>query len=124
VILKITFNHMVKSSMKAQALHLDYVFRALSDSTRRSILRDVAKGEKTVGEIAQPYPVSLPAISKHLKVLEGAHLIRRQRRGSFQVVRINAAPMKEAEEWIAYYRHFWNNQLDALQDLLDREESH
>jgi DNA-binding transcriptional ArsR family regulator len=114
---------MVKASAKAQALRLDCVFHALSDATRRSILRNVAAGEKTVGQIAQPYPVSLAAISKHLKVLEGAGLIHREKKGSFQVVRINAAPMKEAERWLAYYEKFWNNQLDALQDLLEREKS-
>jgi len=114
---------MVKSPARVQAFRLDYVFHALSDATRRSILRDVATGEKTVGEIARPYPVSLAAISKHLKVLEGASLIHRERKGSFQMVRINAVPMKEAEQWLAYYEKFWNQQLDALQDLLKREES-
>jgi DNA-binding transcriptional ArsR family regulator len=113
---------MVKSTEKIQALRLNGVFHALSDSTRRSILRTVANGEKTVGQIAQPYPVSLAAISKHLKVLEGANLIQREKRGSFQIVRINAAPMKEAERWLAYYEKFWNQQLDALQHLVKREE--
>lgn len=115
---------MVKSSPKAKALRLDDVFHALADTTRRSILRDVATGEKTVGQIAKPFPVSLAAISKHLKVLEGARLIHRQKKGSFQMVRINAAPMKEAEQWLAYYEKFWNQQLDALADLMEREESH
>jgi DNA-binding transcriptional ArsR family regulator len=114
---------MVKSSGRAAALRLDSVFHALSDSTRRAILRDVAGAEKTVGKIAEPYPVSLAAISKHLKVLEGARLIRREKKGSFQMVRINAAPMKEAEQWLAYYEKFWNEQLDALQELLERAES-
>ncbi len=115
---------MVKSVSKAKAMRLDGVFHALSDTTRRSILRHVATGEKTVGQIARPFPVSLAAVSKHLKVLEGARLIRREKKGSFQMVRINAAPMKEAEQWLAYYQKFWNQQLDALQDLLEREESH
>lgn len=114
---------MVKSSVQGKALRLDGVFHALSDSTRRSILRDVAAGEKTVGQIARPYHISLAAISKHLKVLEGARLIHREKKGSFQMVRINATPMKEAGQWLAYYERFWNHQLDALQDLLEREES-
>ncbi len=114
---------MVKSRARAAAFRLDCVFHALSDATRRSILRDVATGEKTVGRIAEPYPVSLAAVSKHLKVLERAQLIHRKRKGSFQMVRINAAPMKEAERWLAYYEKFWNQQLDALQGLLEREES-
>ncbi|HEX4807654.1 MAG TPA: metalloregulator ArsR/SmtB family transcription factor [Bryobacteraceae bacterium] len=114
---------MVKSSAKARALRLDSVFHALSDTTRRSILRHVATGEKTVGQIAAPYPVSLAAVSKHLKVLEGAKLIHREKKGSFQMVRINAAPMREAEQWLAYYEKFWSEGLDALQNLLEREES-
>ncbi len=114
---------MVKSVARSQASRLDCVFHALSDATRRSILRDVATGEKTVGQIAQPYPVSLAAVSKHLKVLEAARLIHREKKGSFQLVRINAAPMKEAGRWLAYYEKFWNQQLDALEDLLEREES-
>jgi DNA-binding transcriptional ArsR family regulator len=107
----------------AEAARLDRVFRALADPTRRSILREVAARERTVGQIAKPYRVSLAAISKHLKVLEKARLITREKRGSFQIVRINAAPMKEAERWLAYYERFWNERLDALQDLLDREDS-
>jgi len=114
---------MVKSSAKAQALRLNSVFHALSDATRRSILRDVASGEKTVGQIALPYRVSLAAVSKHLKVLEKAQLIHRQKKGSFQIVRINAIPMKEAERWLHYYEKFWNEQLNSLQALFEREDS-
>jgi DNA-binding transcriptional ArsR family regulator len=114
---------MTNSSLKARALRLDAVFHALSDATRRSILRDVARGEKTVGQIAEPYPVSLAAVSKHLKVLEGAGLVHREREGSFQKIKLNAAPMKEAERWLAYYEKFWNEQLDSLESLLEQEKS-
>jgi DNA-binding transcriptional ArsR family regulator len=114
---------MVKSSSRTKALRLDSVFHALADSTRRSILRDVARGEKTVGQIAEPYPVSLAAVSKHLKVLEKARLIRRRKHGSFQMVEINAAPMREAGEWLAWYEKFWSDQLDALAGLLEREQT-
>jgi DNA-binding transcriptional ArsR family regulator len=116
---------MVKSAArrKTPPARLDAVFHALSDPTRRSILRGVAERPKTVGEIARPYRVSLAAVSKHLKVLERADLIRREKRGSFQIVRLNAAPMRAAEEWIRHYERFWSRQLDALQDLLDREDS-
>ncbi|MBE3603878.1 winged helix-turn-helix transcriptional regulator [bacterium] len=116
---------MVKSAArrKTPPARLDAVFHALADATRRSILRGVAERPKTVGEIARPYRVSLAAVSKHLKVLERADLIRREKRGSFQIVRLNAAPMRAAEEWIRRYERFWNRQLDALQDLLDREDS-
>jgi DNA-binding transcriptional ArsR family regulator len=108
---------MVKSLPNEQTARLDGVFHALSDPTRRAILRDVAPREKSVGEIAHPYRVSLAAISKHLKVLEKARLIHREKRGSFQFVRINAAPMKEAERWLSYYEKFWNQQLDALTEF-------
>jgi DNA-binding transcriptional ArsR family regulator len=76
--------------VESGAAQLDSIFHALSDATRRSILRDIAQKEKTVGEIAKPYPVSLAAVSKHLKVLEAAELIEREKRGSFQIVRLNA----------------------------------
>ncbi len=113
---------MVKSLHHDEASQLDAVFHALSDATRRAILRDVAAREKTVGEIAQPYRVSLAAVSKHLKVLEKARLINRQKRGSFQFVRVNAAPMKEAERWLSYYEKFWNQQLDALTQLFKEKK--
>jgi DNA-binding transcriptional ArsR family regulator len=110
-----TFNHMVNPS----AQRLDSVFHALSDSTRRAILRDVSKQEKTVGEIAKPYLMSLAAVSKHLKVLEAAELIARERRGSFQIVRLNAASLRPADDWLAYYEKFWSTQLDRLQSHLE-----
>jgi DNA-binding transcriptional ArsR family regulator len=108
--------------VKSEASRLDSIFHALSDSTRRSILRDVAKREKTVSQIAKPYKVSLAAVSKHLSVLRAAGLITREKRGSFQIVRLNARPMKDAERWLVYYERFWNRRLDALQDLLESEE--
>jgi DNA-binding transcriptional ArsR family regulator len=100
---------------------LNSIFHALSDSTRRSILTDIARKEKTVGEIAKPYRMSLAAVSKHLKVLESADLIAREKRGSFQIVRLNAAPLKSAEQWLAHYEKFWNRQFDALQKYIEGE---
>lgn len=107
--------------VKSNAARLDSVFHALSDNTRRSILRDVSRREKTVGELAKPYRISLAAVSKHLKVLESAELIARERRGNFQIVRLNAQNLKAAEEWLSYYENFWNRQLDALQNYLENE---
>ena len=101
---------------------LDLVFHALSDSTRRAILYDVSTSEKNVGDIARPYKMSLAAVSKHLKVLESAHLIKRQKRGSFQMVRLNAEGLKTAEEWILHYQQFWGSKLDALQNFLEKRE--
>src|ERR1700761_8224555 len=106
----------------AAAVRLDSIFHALSDSTRRSILRDIASREKTVTEIARPYAMSLAAVSKHLKVLESADLIARERRGSFQIVRLKPAALKPAEQWLAYYEKFWNTQLDALERHLQGEK--
>jgi DNA-binding transcriptional ArsR family regulator len=99
---------------------LDCVFHALSDSTRRSILRDVSGEEKTVSEIAVPYRMSLAAVSKHLKVLERAGLIRREKRGCFQFVRTNPKPMQEAERWLAWYERFWDDRLELLQKQISK----
>ena len=108
--------------VNSSTARLDSIFHALSDPTRRSILRAVASREKTVGEIAKPYRVSLAAVSKHLKVLESANLIHREKRGSFQVVRLNAQTLKTAEEWLSYYEKFWNQSLDALQTYFEGEK--
>lgn len=108
--------------VKSNAARLDSIFHALSDPTRRSILREVSKGERTVGQVAKPYQMSLAAVSKHLNVLEEAELIARERRGNFQIVRLNAKNLKPAEEWLAYYEDFWNRQLDALQKYLEGDE--
>ena len=108
--------------VKSNAVRLDSIFHALSDSTRRSILRDVSAKEKTVGEVAKPYAMSLAAVSKHLKVLEEAELIARERRGSFQIVRLNAKSLRPAEEWLAFYEKFWNEQIDVLQSYLESTE--
>jgi len=108
--------------VNSSTARLDSIFHALSDPTRRSILRAVASKEKTVGEIARPYRVSLAAVSKHLKVLESADLIHREKRGSFQIVRLNAQALKTAEEWLSYYEQFWNRRLDALQTYFEGEK--
>ncbi|HEY0759675.1 MAG TPA: metalloregulator ArsR/SmtB family transcription factor [Acidisarcina sp.] len=110
---------MVKQS---NAARLDSIFHALSDPTRRSILRGLASREKSVSEIAKPHPVSLAAVSKHLKVLEAAELIARERRGNFQIVRLKAANLRPAEQWLAYYDKFWNQQLDALQTYMEGDQ--
>ena len=107
--------------VKGNSARLDSIFHALSDPTRRSILRDVAKKDRTVGEVARPYRMSLAAVSKHLNVLESAELIARERRGSFQIVRLKAQNLRPAEEWLAWYEKFWNRQLDALQNYLEGE---
>jgi DNA-binding transcriptional ArsR family regulator len=98
---------------------LDSTFAALSDATRRGILARLAGGEASVTELAKPYDMSLPAVSKHLRVLESAGLVARSKDGRVHRCRLEAAPMKSAAEWIAHYRQFWEAQLDSLQCYLE-----
>ena len=113
---------MVKAVIRSQNARLDAIFHALSDSTRRAILRDLAGQEKNVGQIAEPHKMSLAAISKHLKVLDAAGLITREKRGSFQIVRINPGPMREAVRWMSFYDRFWNQRLDGIHSFLGGRE--
>ena len=98
---------------------LDSTFAALSDATRRGILARLATGEASVTELAEPYDMSLPAVSKHLRVLESAGLVARSKDGRVHRCRLEAAPMKSAADWIAHYRQFWEAQLDSLQRYLE-----
>lgn len=100
---------------------LNLIFQALGDPTRRSILNNVSKRERTVMELAEPFHLSLAAISKHLKVLERAKLIRREKRGSFSHVQLNAAALRNAQQWIDEYRQFWQMRLDSLKDCLEKD---
>jgi DNA-binding transcriptional ArsR family regulator len=97
---------------------LDATFGALSDATRRGILARLALGESSVSELAAPYEMSLPAVSKHLRVLEGAGLVVRHKDGRVHRCRLIAEPMKSAAEWIERYRMFWEEQFDALERYL------
>src|SRR5271163_809861 len=99
---------------------LNDTFAALADPTRRAILARLALGEKSVNELAKPFKMSLPAISKHLKVLEKAGLIQRSREAQWRPCKLRAAPMKRAADWIEQYRQFWEDSLDRLEDYLDR----
>jgi len=98
--------------------HLSTTFAALADPTRRAILERLAGGEKTVTELAEPFQMSLPAVSKHLKVLERAGLIERGREAQWRPCRLNAAPLKEVANWVEHYRHFWEESFDRLADYL------
>jgi DNA-binding transcriptional ArsR family regulator len=109
--------------VKSNAARLDSIFHALADPTRRRILRDVADGEKTVSEVARPFALTLAAVSKHLNVLEDAELIARKRRGSFQIVRLNAKKMRPATEWLAFYEKFWNERLDSMVKFLEEKDN-
>jgi DNA-binding transcriptional ArsR family regulator len=97
---------------------LDSTFAAISDPTRRAILARLALGDATVGELAEPFPISAPAISRHLKVLEEARLIARTRRGQQFVCRLNPDGLKSAQEWLDHYRAFWTGSFDRLESHL------
>jgi len=92
---------------------------ALADPTRRAILARLASGEASVTELAGPFDMSMPAISKHLKVLERARLITRAREAQWRPCTLNAAPLKEVAQWVEYYRQFWEQRLDRLGDYLN-----
>ncbi|OGC78709.1 MAG: transcriptional regulator [candidate division Zixibacteria bacterium RBG_16_50_21] len=97
---------------------LDATFSALSDPTRRAILRRLAKGESTVTQLAEPFDVSLPAISKHLRVLEGAGLLVQERQGRIRRCQLSVKPLHDAARWIDRYRRFWQESFDRLDDYL------
>lgn len=100
---------------------LDAVFHALGDATRRQMLRDLAEAERTVGELAAPFAMSLAAASKHVKALENAGLIHREVRGRTHLCRLNPGPLASASQWLRYYEAFWTVRLDVLEELLQAE---
>ncbi|MCU1421058.1 MAG: bacterial regulatory, arsR family protein [Microbacteriaceae bacterium] len=97
---------------------LSATFAALADPTRRAILARLAKGDATVSELAAPFAMSMPAVSRHLKVLEGAGLISRNREAQYRPSHLEAAPLKQATDWIHDYERFWATSFDALADHL------
>jgi DNA-binding transcriptional ArsR family regulator len=106
------------------AATLDRTFAALADPTRRAILARLAQGGATVNELAAPFAISLPAISRHLKVLEAAQLIAREREGQFQRCRLSPRGLRDATEWLEFYRNFWSQSLDRLEAHLKQETQH
>src|SRR5271166_2517149 len=108
--------------VELETSQLDSVFHALGDATRRRMLRELAGGERTVGQLAQPYAISLAAASKHIKVLESAGLIRRQVRGRTHICRLDPGPLASAQEWLSFYERFWTSRLDVLDRLLREED--
>lgn len=97
---------------------LSATFFALADPTRRAILTRLAAGEATVSELAEPFAMSLPAISKHLKVLEQAGLITKSRQAQWRPCRLNATPLKGVADWVDQYRRFWTESFDRLEEYL------
>src|ERR687888_349015 len=104
--------------VELQAPQMNSVFHALGDATRRQMLRDLAAGERTVSELAQPFAMSLAAASKHIRVLEGAGLIRREVRGRTHVCHLEPGPLASAHEWLGFYERYWTGRLDVLERLL------
>ena len=107
---------MVKYSPKT----LNRTFAALADPTRRRILAHLTRGDRCVTDLAKPHSMSLPAISKHLRVLEKAGLLRRRRYGRVHEMKLEAKPLKQAARWVEEYRKFWEGSLDRLADYLEK----
>lgn len=101
---------------------LDTIFHALGDATRRAMLGKLAAGERTVGELAEPFAMSLAAASKHIKVLEKAGLVRRDVRGRTHHCSLEPVPLASADQWLGMYRRFWTDRLDTLEQLLRAED--
>jgi len=114
--MRIIFNHMVKYNTE----RLDATFGALSDPTRRDILAKLAEGEARVTELAKPFGMSLPAVSKHLRVLENAELITRRVDGRIHLFTVNPEPLRSAQDWIEHYQRFWGEQLQSLGNYLEK----
>ena len=102
-------------------MRLDRTFGALSDPTRRAILARLASGDATVGELAEPFAISLPAVSRHLRVLEEAALIVREREGKKRRCRLTPEALAEARDWLEVYRRFWSGAFDRLEAHLKRQ---
>jgi DNA-binding transcriptional ArsR family regulator len=109
--------------MVQQSAHLDAVFHALSDPTRRAMLGQLAERECTIGELATPFSMSFAGASKHVRVLERAGLLTRKVRGRIHQCRLQAERLAEAQEWMKRYERFWNVNLDALESLLREEDT-
>ena len=112
-------NHMVEHD----SLALDTIFHALGDATRRAMLGELASGTRSVGELAEPFAMSLAAASKHIKVLEKAGLVRREVRGRTHMCSLDPAPLMTADQWLGIYRRFWTDRLDTLESLLRADDA-
>jgi DNA-binding transcriptional ArsR family regulator len=107
--------------VELEAHQLDTVFHALGDATRRRMLRQLASGERTVSQLAEPFAMSLAAASKHIKALEHAGLIRREVRGRTHLCHLDPGPLASAQQWLSFYERFWTERFDVLERLLRTE---
>jgi DNA-binding transcriptional ArsR family regulator len=110
--------------VESETLRMNSVFHALGDATRRQMLRELVSGERTVGQLAEPFAISLAAASKHIKALENAGLIRREVRGRTHLCRLDPGPLASAHQWLSFYERFWTDRLDVLERLLRQEDAH
>jgi DNA-binding transcriptional ArsR family regulator len=106
---------------RIQSVELDRIFSALADPTRRAILRALTHRPATINEIAKPFPFSLNAVSKHVMVLERAGLLRREIKGREHFCWIEPRPLRDADEWLKYYRQFWEQRMDKLEAYVARK---
>jgi DNA-binding transcriptional ArsR family regulator len=111
---------MLNQMVKYSSSRLDRTFAALADPTRRQILARLARGDQRVTHLAKPYAMSLPAVSKHLRVLEKAGLLRRRRYGRVHEMQLEAKPLQQAAQWVEEYRRFWEGSLDRLAAYLEK----
>lgn len=112
--------YIVNQMVKYPSATLNRTFAALADPTRRQILAHLSRGDRCVTDLARPHAMSLPAISKHLRVLEKAGLLRRRRYGRVHEIQLAAKPLKQAAEWVEEYRKFWEGSLDRLAEYLEK----
>jgi DNA-binding transcriptional ArsR family regulator len=108
--------------VELETLQMNSIFHALGDATRRRMLRELSLGERTVGQLAEPFAISLAAASKHIKVLENAGLIRREVHWRTHLCRLDPGPLASAHEWLSFYERFWTSHLDVLERLLREED--
>jgi DNA-binding transcriptional ArsR family regulator len=104
--------------VELRAAQLDSIFHALGDATRRRMLRELASGERTIGQLAEPFAISFQAASKHIKALENAGLIHREVRGRTHMCRLDPGPLASAHQWLSFYEGFWTEHLDVLERIL------
>ena len=109
--------------VELQSQSLDAVFHALGDATRRRMIQALSSGDRTVGQLAEPFDISLAAASKHIKALEQAGLIQREIRGRTHVCRLAPDALATAHEWLSFYERFWTSRLDALDQLLRADDA-
>jgi DNA-binding transcriptional ArsR family regulator len=111
-----------RAKRRSADLKLDLIFHALSDGTRRRLIERLAKGPVMVTELAKPFAISLPAVSRHLKVLENANLVKRTIDGRIHHCSLSARPLRDLQQWLDIYRPFWEETLDALSHYIDGDK--